>query len=142
MGQLPKVEWKMFMFGNEAREKAKFTMWLYFHDRMLTSGRLNKWGMQVDRECSLCKKHDENRKHIFIEYEYAKNVWTKLLKWMQRQQMWATSWDQHWQWATENTKGKSSKVGVFRMVYAEAIHEIGMRETLGYLKSKARKLKN
>ncbi|XP_019224156.1 PREDICTED: uncharacterized protein LOC109205855 [Nicotiana attenuata] len=116
MGQLPRVEWKMFMFGNEARAKAKFTMWLNFQDRMLTSDRLNKWGMQVDRECILCKVHDENRKHIFIECEYAKSVWTKLLKWMQRQLIWATSWDQHWKWAAENATGKSSKAGVFRMV--------------------------
>ncbi|XP_009765709.1 uncharacterized protein LOC107793101 [Nicotiana tabacum] len=124
MGQLPRVEWKMLMFGNEARAKAKFTMCLYFQERMLTSDILNKWGMQVDMKCIMCKVHDENRKHIFIECEYAKSVWTKLLKWMQRQPIWATSWDQHRKWAAENAKGKSSKAGVFRMVYAEAIHEI------------------
>ncbi|XP_019260895.1 PREDICTED: uncharacterized protein LOC109238868 [Nicotiana attenuata] len=139
MGQLPKVEWKMFMYGNEARAKAKFTMWLYFYDRMLTNHRLSKWGMQVDRECSLCQKHDENRNHIFIECEYTKNVWTKLLKWMQRQQLWATSWDQHWQWAAKNARGKSSKAGIFRMVYTEALHEIWNERNLRIFEKQSKK---
>lgn len=116
MGQLPRVEWKIFIFRNEASANAKFTMWLYFQDMML--------GMQVDKEYVLCKVHDENTKHIFIEYEYTKSVWTRLLKWMQRQPVWATSWDQHWKQAAENAKGKPSKAGVFKMVYAEAIHVI------------------
>ncbi|XP_019253989.1 PREDICTED: uncharacterized protein LOC109232696 [Nicotiana attenuata] len=94
---------------------------------------------KVDRECSLCQKHDENRNHIFIECEYTKNVWTKLLKWMQRQQLWATSWDQHWQRAAKNARGKSSKAGIFRMVYAEAIHEIWNERNLRIFEKQSKK---
>ncbi|XP_019245984.1 PREDICTED: uncharacterized protein LOC109225688 [Nicotiana attenuata] len=139
MGQLPRVEWKMFMYGNEARAKAKFTMWLYFHDRMLTSDRLSKWGIQVDKVCSLCQKQDESRNHLFIECEYTMNVWTKLLKWMQRQQLWATSWDQHWHWATKIARGKSREAGIFRMIYAEALHEIWNERNLRIFEKQSKK---
>ncbi|XP_019263543.1 PREDICTED: uncharacterized protein LOC109241273 [Nicotiana attenuata] len=94
---------------------------------------------RVDRKCILCKVHDENMKHIFIECEYAKSVWTKLLKWMQRQPISATSWDQHWKWAAENATGKSSKAGVFRMVYAEAIHEIWNKRNHRIFEKQSRK---
>ncbi|XP_019254005.1 PREDICTED: uncharacterized protein LOC109232714 [Nicotiana attenuata] len=124
LGQQPRVEWKMFMFRNEARAKAKLTMWLFFQDRMMTSDRLLKWGIQVDKDRVMCKAHEETRNHIFVECEYAKRVGEKLLKWMQKQQAWQTDWNQHWKWAKENAKGRSTKAGIFKMVYTEAIHAI------------------
>nr|XP_009800469.1 PREDICTED: uncharacterized protein LOC104246357 [Nicotiana sylvestris] len=124
VGQLPRVEWKVFMFGDDTRAKAKFTMWLYFQDRMMTSDRLARWGMHVDTKCVLCQSCDESRNHMFVECEFARSIWKRLLKWMQRQTFWATSWDQHWKWAIENAKEKSSSAAVFKMIYAEAIHTI------------------
>ncbi|XP_019241080.1 PREDICTED: uncharacterized protein LOC109221079 [Nicotiana attenuata] len=124
LGQQPRVEWKMFMFRNEARAKAKFTMGLYFQDRMMTSDRLHKWGIQVDKDCVLCKVHEETRNHIFVECEYIKRVWGKLLKWMQKKPFWQTEWNQRWKWAKENAKGRSIMAGIFKMVYTEVIHAI------------------
>lgn len=74
VGQLHRVEWKLFMFGNDAMAKAKFTMWLYFQDRMLTSDRLARWGIQVDPLYVLCQSYNESRNHIFVECEFAKII--------------------------------------------------------------------
>ncbi|KAH0698462.1 hypothetical protein KY284_012677 [Solanum tuberosum] len=44
LGELPRVQWKSLMFGNQARPKARFIMWLTLQQRLLTTDRLIKWG--------------------------------------------------------------------------------------------------
>ncbi|XP_060211850.1 uncharacterized protein LOC132639422 [Lycium barbarum] len=46
------ISWKSLMFNNDARPKARFTVWLHCHGRMLTIDRLVKWGMAVNPLCS------------------------------------------------------------------------------------------
>nr|XP_016465700.1 PREDICTED: uncharacterized protein LOC107788539 [Nicotiana tabacum] len=140
LGQLPRVEWKLFMFGDEARAKAKFTMWLCFQDRMMTSDRLTRWGMQVDTLCVLCQSYDESRNHMFVECEFAKSIWKRILQWMQRQPYCANSWDQHWKWGVEHAKGKSRSATVFKMVYAETMHMIWNERNLRIFEKRSREV--
>ncbi|XP_019240895.1 PREDICTED: uncharacterized protein LOC109220885 [Nicotiana attenuata] len=70
----PRVLWKGLMFGNAARPKAKFTLWLQMQNRLLTVDRLKKWGIQGEDRCSLCEKEEETRDHIYVECTYTKEV--------------------------------------------------------------------
>ncbi|XP_075109142.1 uncharacterized protein LOC142180934 [Nicotiana tabacum] len=124
LGQLPRVKWKAFMFRNEARAKAKFTMWMFLQNKLLTRDRLVQWGMSVDTVCSLCQIHNESRNHHFVECVFAQKVWNKVLMWLQIQPHGRKSWDQHWRWAMKNAKGKSQAAAAFKIVYAEIIHLI------------------
>lgn len=43
-----RVSWKYFMYNNAARTKVVFTLWLHFHNRLLTGERLLPWGLDID----------------------------------------------------------------------------------------------
>lgn len=40
---LPRVQWKYLLFGNCARPKAYFIIWIILSNRLLTANRLVKW---------------------------------------------------------------------------------------------------
>ncbi|XP_059285666.1 uncharacterized protein LOC132039142 [Lycium ferocissimum] len=95
LGQQERISWKSLMFNNEASAKARFTMWLHFHGRMLTSDRLAKWGLKVDPVCVLCQWHQESRNHLFVECVFIKAVWDRLLGLMKSKPYRATTWAQY-----------------------------------------------
>ncbi|XP_019248656.1 PREDICTED: uncharacterized protein LOC109227921 [Nicotiana attenuata] len=101
-------------------------------------GQLPRVEWKVDTKCVLCQSCDESRNHMFVECEFARSIWKRLLKRMQRQSFWATSWDQHWKWAIENAKGKSSRAAIFKMVYVEAIHTIWNERNLRIFEKQSR----
>lgn len=73
------------MFQNAARPKARFILWLQMHGKLLTADRLVKWGMAVELKCALCQNFNESRKRMFVECEFAKGLWNRLLQWIQSQ---------------------------------------------------------
>ncbi|XP_060170828.1 uncharacterized protein LOC132601780 [Lycium barbarum] len=115
--QQERTSWKCFMFRNEASAKAKFTMWLHFHGRMLTSDRLAKWGITTDPISVLCQVQHENMNNLFTECVFTKGIWDRLLVWTNRKPYKATTWTQYFQWSLSNAKGKSQAASVFKMVY-------------------------
>ncbi|XP_059295498.1 uncharacterized protein LOC132048831 [Lycium ferocissimum] len=83
--EYPRVAWKRMMYKNAARPKVVFTMWLQHQGKLLTTGRLEKWGITVDPICALCQAHLESRDHLFVECTFARQLWSTLLTWLQRQ---------------------------------------------------------
>ncbi|XP_075074761.1 uncharacterized protein LOC142162319 [Nicotiana tabacum] len=69
LGDYSRVEWKSLVFNNVVQPKAKFSMWLMMHGKLLTSDRLCKWGLNVDTQC-VCQRQEENREHLFWKCEY------------------------------------------------------------------------
>ncbi|XP_060190304.1 uncharacterized protein LOC132619404 [Lycium barbarum] len=120
----PRTNWRALMFQNSARPKAKFTMWLQCHSRLLTVDRLVKWGTAVETNCVFCQQIDETRYHIFAECPYAKQLWTKLLTWMKIQSSMPNSWTNCLHWIIPHAKGKSRNAKAMKMVYAEFIHTL------------------
>lgn len=51
------TSWKCLVFKNEASAKAKFTIWLHFQDKMLTSDRLSPWRIIIDTTGVLCSNN-------------------------------------------------------------------------------------
>nr|XP_009603551.1 uncharacterized protein LOC104098508 [Nicotiana tomentosiformis] len=115
------------MCQNQATPKAIITMWLQVRGRILTADRLKKWGMQVDGTCCFCHKKPETRDHLFVECEYSKCLWHRLMHWLQIQYPPIDSWATNYQGKVMKTKGRSHMERVLKLVYAEyIIHALWM----------------
>lgn len=125
LGRWPKVEWRGMMFQDQARPKAVSTMWL-LHERMLTVDRLSKWGIQVDTTYRLCKQAPETIAHLFAACVFSKTS-------MGQDQPMITSTSSHryrilQHWIITNTKGKSYRAKILKMIYAEFVHMVWMEK--------------
>ncbi|XP_019261267.1 PREDICTED: uncharacterized protein LOC109239200 [Nicotiana attenuata] len=49
--------------------------------KLYTKDRLSKWGIQIDRECVLCRQASETIQHLYFEFSYAAELWGNLLAW-------------------------------------------------------------
>nr|XP_009605603.1 uncharacterized protein LOC104100139 [Nicotiana tomentosiformis] len=99
-------------------------MWLQVQGRMLTTDRLKKWGMSVDDTCYFCHQKPETRDHLFVECEYGKCLWHRLMPWLQIQYPPIDSWEANHQWIVMKTKGRSQMARVLKLVYAVYIHAL------------------
>ncbi|XP_016509259.2 uncharacterized protein LOC107826746 [Nicotiana tabacum] len=124
MGNNEKISWKTLRFGNNARPKAQFIVWLQMQGRLLTVDRIASWAVNVDHECKLCNSQGETRNHIFMECPYSVKVWEGVLKWMKVPSFRTTKWEQLEKWIIQKAKGKSQKAQVFKMTYTEWVHTI------------------
>lgn len=106
------------MFNNDARPNTRFTLWLMLHSKLLTIDRLIKWGLGLDPTYSLCHNHQESRNHLFVECEFARMIWAKILDWAKGDPFQGSNWESHLQWAIKATKGRSQTAQIFKMIYA------------------------
>lgn len=87
IGEETGVPWKSMMFGNAARPKARFTLWLQLQGRLLTTDTLAKWGLVTATQCVMCTKVEETHEHLFLECIFAKEVWQRVNQWTHGQSM-------------------------------------------------------
>lgn len=99
-------------------------MWLLLHGRLPTKDRLASQGLTVTPQCVMCQDQDESRENLFVKCPYTKELWEKVMNWVQRSHMSTTCQDQHLQWIIKQGKGKSKKASIFKMIYAEISHAI------------------
>lgn len=117
----PRVPWKCLIYRNAARTKTRFTTQLLILGRMLTNERLLKWGMEVTTNCILCQNY---REHLFVQCDYTRRVRDKVAQWLQIQSGASPTWEQHLRWVIENSKGKSQKTQLFKIIYSELTYNI------------------
>nr|XP_009795253.1 PREDICTED: uncharacterized protein LOC104241978 [Nicotiana sylvestris] len=96
-------------------------MWLLMHGRLLTAERLKKRKVQVDETCCFCNQALETREHIFAKCSYGRNMWCRLMKWLQVQPI-ISSWSEWQNWIIQKTKGRSQMARTLKMVFAEYTH--------------------
>jgi len=59
------------------------TTWRVFLNRIPTREALSRRGVQMSSvACVLCEAKEESYKHLFLECEYAQQVWSLCLKWL------------------------------------------------------------
>ncbi|KAH0715022.1 hypothetical protein KY284_007927 [Solanum tuberosum] len=109
---------------NAARPKSKFTTWVQLHGKLLTTDRLSKWGLDVEKTCCLCHLQEESREHLFVQCTYVRRLWVRILRWMNKPMYNATRWEQHLQWTISNAKGKSKEAQLFKVMYEEITYGI------------------
>ncbi|XP_059302238.1 uncharacterized protein LOC132054210 [Lycium ferocissimum] len=138
VGDRPRMEWKDLMFNNGSRPKAKFTLWLQLQNRLPTTDRLQKWGLDVDLKCKLCNVYLETRDHIYVQCDYSRAIWMKLLRWVHTDYYAAANWGNHLQWIRSKTKGKSQAAQTLKLVYTEFIYAVWMERNQRTFEDKRR----
>ncbi|KAL5146890.1 putative ribonuclease H protein [Glycine soja] len=115
-------EWKNLLYGNTARPRANFILWLACHGRLSTKDRLCKYGMIDDKSCCFCSE-EESMNHLFFVCDNSKRVWMEVLQWVQIRHD-PSDWPNELHWLTHHTKGKGTRAAVLKMAIAETIYEI------------------
>ncbi|XP_019267527.1 PREDICTED: uncharacterized protein LOC109244828 [Nicotiana attenuata] len=122
IGDNERTTWKTLRFGNDARPKAQFTVWLQMHGKLMTVDRLASWGINVDPICNLYNSHNEIRNHVFMECPFSSKVWEGVLKWVQVPLFRTSQWEQMEKWIIKASKGKSHRAQIFKLAYTEWVH--------------------
>ncbi|XP_058776177.1 uncharacterized protein LOC131650488 [Vicia villosa] len=117
-----KPVWRHLMFGNYARPRAVFILWLVCNGRLATKERLKKFGMISDDCCAFCLEK-ETTNHLFFYCAGLKEVWVKVLKWIHVNHT-PLPWDSELDWIIRNRKGKSWRASLIKCAVTESIYTI------------------
>lgn len=89
----PRATWKFLVFGNNARSKARFTLWMQVHGRLLTADRTTKMG--YDCGYHIVKLLRKPWSTYFVHCQFTKQLWAEVMRWMKGNTFTATNWDHH-----------------------------------------------
>ena len=135
----PKPAWTCFMYRNAARPKAYNIMWMMMNQKLSTVDRLTRWGLEVDKTCVLCKNADETIEHLFLQCQFARKLWEKVLRMLEHQGTIPMVWEQFQQWFVQNGKGKRATEQVFKTMITEGIYGLWIERNNRIFEKKSRK---
>lgn len=75
------VSWHKIIWFNGCIPKHCFIWWLLMRRRLPVRDRLKKF-MNIDNECSLCRKENETLEHMFLFCDFTKKVWGCISEWL------------------------------------------------------------
>ncbi|XP_015075532.1 uncharacterized protein LOC107019626 [Solanum pennellii] len=120
-GEQQRPAWTCLMFNDAARPKAYFTIWILMNQKLATVDRLTQWGVVVDKICVLSKNAEESIEHLFLQCQFARKLWERLLGWIDQQIVVPMAWEQFLQWCIQHGKEKSSAAQLFKTVMTEGV---------------------
>ncbi|XP_058753388.1 uncharacterized protein LOC131626585 [Vicia villosa] len=123
--QIQQVEWRGLLVSNYTRPRAVFTLWLACHKRLATKERLEKFGVHTDQKCEFCEC-SENIQHLFFECRYTKEVWSKVLHWLNVKHQ-AKGWDQELAWLGKVCRSKNWRSSSVKAAIAETVYALWMQ---------------
>ncbi|XP_058783773.1 uncharacterized protein LOC131658504 [Vicia villosa] len=109
--------WSHLMFGNFARPRAVFILWLACNGRLATKVRLKNFGMTQDDRCVFCEEK-ETLNHLFFSCPLLKDVWVKILRWIQVVHN-PLPWDGEVDWISRNCKGRRWRASILNCAVTE-----------------------
>lgn len=62
------------LIESEARLKALFTLWVQLNGHLNIVDRLSRCGFDMEKKCQMCNDALETKEHLFLEYEFARNL--------------------------------------------------------------------
>ena len=130
--------WTCLMFNNVVRQKAYFTMWIMMNQRLVTVDKQAQWVVDVEKTCVLCKNDDKNVEHLFIQCNFARRIWGRLLSWIEKQTNVPMTWEQFIKWCILHGKGKRSAAQMFKIILAEGIYGLWMERNSRIFEHKSR----
>ena len=131
--------WTCLMYSNATRSKAYITMWIMMNQKLATVDRLTQWGIVVDKRCVLCKNTEESIEHLFLQCQFARKLWERLLGWIDQQITVPLAWEQFPQWCTQHGKRKSSAAQMFKIVLTEGIYGLWIERNNRIFEHKSKK---
>ncbi|XP_058751364.1 uncharacterized protein LOC131624446 [Vicia villosa] len=120
-GRKPNVPWRRVFFGNSARPRAAFILWLACRNRLSTKDRISKFGVQTDGKCIYCGD-EESCQHLFFECRVTRHLWLQVLNWLKLPHT-PHRWDLELEWISKtvsrsNVRSKTLQVAIAEVVYA------------------------
>lgn len=105
-GEFTKVPWRRLSCNNEENPKWISILYLTKDRRFYTKDRLDKWGIQTDQICSLCKQELEMHQYLFFSCTMAARIWSKVLHWLCINRNTA-GWNEELEWAVSHATCKA-----------------------------------
>ncbi|XP_075083486.1 uncharacterized protein LOC142167227 [Nicotiana tabacum] len=122
--QYPKVPWKHLTMGARQLPRHKFILWLAIRQRLATVDRLEKWGINVPKDCVLCSMEvTETLAYLFFECSYARHIWTSLLRWMGESRQ-PKAWNEEVNWMSKRSRGNRAKAEVLAWLFDATVYHI------------------
>ncbi|XP_004229148.1 uncharacterized protein [Solanum lycopersicum] len=131
--------WTCLMYRNAARPKAYIIMWIMMHQKLSTVDKLVQWGIEVDKECVLCKNAEESAEHLFLQCQFARKVWKRILGSIDHRSTAPMVWEQFQQWCIQNGKGKRATTQRFKTVLTEGIYGLWIERNNRMFEHKSKK---
>nr|GEY59479.1 hypothetical protein [Tanacetum cinerariifolium] len=69
------VNWKNLMWFSQCVPSHTFVLWMAVHRRLQTQDRVFKWNNHARMRCFFCKQCMDSHDHLFIQCNYAVEVW-------------------------------------------------------------------
>ncbi|XP_019235449.1 PREDICTED: uncharacterized protein LOC109215792 [Nicotiana attenuata] len=136
-GRIDKVSWRRVVCHNTGCPRWIFVLTMTAHDKLYTRDRLQRWGIQVDQECILCKRASETIQHLFFECPYANALWSKLLVWQGIKRS-VYGWDEELRWVEKWTKRKNTAAELYKMALAATVYYVWQERNVRIFQAKAR----
>lgn len=91
--------------------KAGFFLWIFLHNRALTTDRFARFGISGPNWCVMCKQSNKDVDHLFLNCPFAQNCW----EWIKSQLKWSTPFPKSLKgllnsWPTHVVKGVYNKL--------------------------------
>ncbi|KAH0715124.1 hypothetical protein KY284_008029 [Solanum tuberosum] len=125
-GELSKVPWRRMICTNQGSPKWTFILYLAIQRRLYTKDRLDKWGINTDSLCAMCKAEPETHQHLFFACSVATVIWQRLLQWLSITRS-SAGWNEETEWAAMHANRKSIQDEVYRMTLAATLITYGKR---------------
>ncbi|XP_075088197.1 uncharacterized protein LOC142170241 [Nicotiana tabacum] len=122
--QYPKVPWKNLIMGARQLRRHQFILWLAIRQRLATVDRLEKWGINVPKDCVLCSMGvTETLAHLLFECNSARHIWTSLLRWMGENRL-PKAWNEEVHWMSKGCRGSRARAHVLTWLFAATVYRI------------------
>ncbi|GJX97140.1 RNA-directed DNA polymerase, eukaryota, reverse transcriptase zinc-binding domain protein [Tanacetum coccineum] len=73
-----KVEWNDIVWHSNCIPRHNFVLWMAIQNKICTQDKLAKWYPNNTYCCSLCKKEGDTHDHLFLNCDYAMELWEKV----------------------------------------------------------------
>ncbi|XP_075112580.1 uncharacterized protein LOC142182282 [Nicotiana tabacum] len=122
--QYQKVHWKNLTMEARHIPRHQFILWLAIRQRLATVDRVERWGINIPKDCVLCSKGTtESLAHMFFECKYARDIWSSLLKWMNENRI-PKTWNDEVCWMAKRCRGSREKGQVLAWLVAAIVYHV------------------
>lgn len=79
--------------------------------------------MTIDGACEFCRVHDEKLSHLFFEYQYSKDIWSRVLHHYGVLRS-VQTWDGEVQWAAVKSRSTKERDRQCSMAFIEIVYAV------------------
>jgi hypothetical protein len=117
------VKWYDIVWFLTAIPKYAFFLWLAFRDIIVTWEHMCRWGYSGDSLCLFCCSCQEDRAHLFFEYNLNMRVWRALMAGCGIIDP-PLTWNLVALWSLQYMKGRSVKATAIKLCFAAVTYNL------------------